>query len=74
MNKGERETRETGDEAQGTTRRRKKRGGDFTFPPSFARKFRSRLGRLGTRQGLDASDINKQNTEIDYVGSLKSEM
>lgn len=40
-NKGERETRVTGDEALGTTGRRKKRS-VFSYPPSFRRKFTPR--------------------------------
>ena len=49
--RGERETRVTGEEAQGTTGRVKK-GGEavFSFPPSFACKFSSRERRLGTRE------------------------
>ena len=40
--RGERETRVTGDEPQGTM-----------VPPSFARTFSSRERRLGTRQTMD---------------------
>ena len=49
-NKGELETRVTGDEALGTTGRRKKRN-VFSFPPSFRRNFTPRERRLGTRLG-----------------------
>ena len=49
---GERETRVTGDEAQGTVgRRKKRREARFLLPAFFARKGeRERERRLGTRQ------------------------
>ena len=45
--RGERETRVTGDEPQGTM-------GRVSFPPSFARTFSSKERRLGTRQVQDS--------------------
>ena len=45
--RGERETRVTGDEPQGTMGRVQK---GVSFPPSFARTFSSKERRLGTRQ------------------------
>lgn len=47
-NKGERETRVTGDEALGTKGRRKRRN-VFSFPPSFRCKFTPRERQPGTR-------------------------
>ena len=53
--RGERETRVTGDEPQGTLRRvyggRRSALPVVSFPPSFARTFSSKERRLGTRQG-----------------------
>ena len=55
--RGERETRVTGDEPQGTMGRVQTAGEVkakpvVSFPPSFARTFSSKERRLGTRQGL----------------------
>ena len=53
--RGERETRVTDDEPQGTLRRvyggRRSALPVVSFPPSFARTFSSKERRLGTRQG-----------------------
>ena len=63
--RGERETRVTGEEAQGTTGRVKK-GGEavFSFPPSFACKFSSRERRLGTRETLTRMIIFNLRTKF----------
>ena len=53
--RGERETRVTGDEPQGTM-------GRVSFPPSFARTFSSRERRLGTRQ-LQQPDLSQDRFE-----------
>ena len=50
--RGERETRVTGDEPQGTM-------GRVSFPPSFARTFSSKERRLGTRQRLVGPSARK---------------
>ena len=65
LHRGERETRVTGEEAQGTTGRVKK-GGEavFSFPPSFACKFSSRERRLGTRETLTRMIIFNLRTKF----------
>ena len=63
--RGERETRETGEEAQGNMGR-VKMGGEavFSFPSSFERKFSSRERRLSTRLTLTRMIIFNLRTKF----------